>query len=89
MSIKHKIMAVYDEKAQAYLPPFFLPNVAMGERVFSDCVNSSDHQFSKHPYDYTLFSLGEFDVETGEFDIAVAKKLQNGVECKKPPPPEI
>lgn len=78
--MKHKIHAVYDEKAKAYLPPFFLPNSDMAIRVFSDCVNADDHQFGKHPYDYTLFSFGDFDIDTGEFFATEPKKVFNGVE---------
>ena len=56
--MKHNIFSVYDEKAQAFLPPFFLPEVGMATRIFGDCVNSDEHQFGKHPTDYTLFHLG-------------------------------
>lgn len=82
--MKHTIHAVYDEKAKAYLPPFFLPNEAMAIRVFSDCVNSDDHQFGKHPSDYTLFSFGYFDIDTGEFELADPRKTRNGVEVLNP-----
>lgn len=82
--MKHSIHAVYDEKAKAYLPPFFLPNAAMAVRVFSDCVFSDDHQFGKHPGDYTLFCLGTFDIETAEFDCSTPRKEFNGLELPKP-----
>lgn len=59
-----KIFCVYDSKAKAHLPPFFLPQTAQGERAFSDCVNSESHQFGAHPGDYTLTELGEFDEST-------------------------
>lgn len=59
--MKFKIFSVFDVKAGAYLPPFFLPETAVAVRCFSDCVNSDDHQFGKHPGDYTLFELGSFD----------------------------
>lgn len=63
----HSMFSVYDQKADAYLPPWIMPRVSMAQRVFGDCVNSSDHQFSHHPEDYTLFHLGDWDDETGEF----------------------
>lgn len=73
--------AVYDEKAEAFLPPFILPNVAMAKRIFSDCVNSDTHQFGKNPYDYTLFRLGQFDDSSGQFLLERSKQpLGNGVE---------
>lgn len=57
----HNVFSVYDNKAKAYLPPFIMHNDAMAVRVFGDCVNSEDHQFGKHPDDYTLFRIGVFD----------------------------
>lgn len=79
--MKHLIFAVHDVKAQAYLPPFILPNAGMAKRVFGDCVNSDSHEFGKHPADYTLFCFGEFiDHETEPFRIETKESLGNGVE---------
>jgi hypothetical protein len=61
------VFSVHDSKADAFLPPFILPKEAMALRAFSDCVNSEDHQFGKNPEDYTLFELGSFNDETGQY----------------------
>ena len=37
----------------------------MAIRTFSDCVQDSSHAFNRHPTDYTLFQIGEFDDNTG------------------------
>lgn len=79
-----KMFSVYDEKAQAFLPPFFLHAEGMARRVFGDCVNSNDHQFGRHPQDYTLFLIGEFDDGTGTFTSSSKQSLGNGVEFIKP-----
>lgn len=63
-----EIFSVYDEKSMAYLTPFFLPNSQLAIRAFSDCVADPNHNFGAHPSDYTLFFLGYFDSETGEFN---------------------
>lgn len=82
--MKHRIFAVYDTKAKAFLPPFILPEVAMAKRVFEDCVNSDDHQFGKHPGDYTLFLFGEFlDHESEPFNVDPKVSLGTGVEYLK------
>lgn len=76
-----QIFSVYDSKAEAYLPPFMLPKVAMAQRTFGDTVNSSDSQMYLHPQDYTLFHLGEFDNTKAQYDLfAAPKSLGNGVE---------
>lgn len=63
-----KIFSIFDSKAQAYLPPFLLPNEEMAKRVFRDCANDTNHQFGKHPADYTLFHLGAFSDENGRIE---------------------
>ncbi len=79
--MKHKLFSIFDVKAQAYLPPFCLPERGMAIRVFGDCVNSSDHQFGKHPGDYTLFELGSFDDSVCVVSCSPsAMKVVNGLE---------
>ncbi len=61
-----KIYSIFDEAAQAHLPPFFLPTDAMAKRTFGDCINDAKHAFAQHPDHYTLFDHGTFDNITGE-----------------------
>lgn len=78
----HIQFSVYDQAAQAYLPPWILPRIEMAQRTFQDCVNSKDHQFGAHPEDYTLFRLGTWDDETAQFtpEPNGPQTLGNGVE---------
>lgn len=77
--MKHNMFTIYDEKAKAFLPPFFLPEKGMALRAFGDCVNSPQHAFSKHPADYTLFCVGSFDDKAGAFAIGTMESMANGV----------
>ncbi len=61
----HKIYCIRDAKAEAYLPPFFLPQHGMATRVFTDMCNDTTHQFGAHPEDYTLWHIGQYDDSTG------------------------
>lgn len=63
--MEHRVYAVYDSCAKAYLPPFHLPRDEMASRAFTDCVNSASHQFAEHTEDYALYTLGTFDDSTG------------------------
>lgn len=83
-----KLFTVYDQKAEVFLPPFFVPTNGIATRAFRDCVNSEDHQFGKHPSDYTLFYLGDFDDSTAEFDLGSKISLGNGVEFLDPDNPD-
>lgn len=76
-----KVFSIYDEKADAFLQPFFMSKVGEAIRAISDCLNDPAHQFSKHPSDYTLFVIGEFDDSTGSLTDE-KKSLGNLVEFK-------
>ncbi len=61
----HKIFSVYDDKADAFLPPFYQHTEAMAKRVFSDACRETAHPFNKNPDDYCLYNLGAWDDGTG------------------------
>lgn len=78
--MKHKIFSIFDSKAKAYLPPFFLHQEGMATRVFSDCITNKSHQFSKHPEDYTLFHIGTWDDGSSKITVQPPISMGNGVE---------
>lgn len=63
--MKLHMFTVFDVKAKAYLPPFFLPQVGQAVRSFGDAIDDPAHAFAKHPEDYTLFLVGTFDDASG------------------------
>ncbi len=78
------MFTVHDSKAETFLPPFFVPSRGLAIRAFEDCINSNEHHFGKHPADYTLFSLGFFDTDSGEFVLSDRISIGNGVEFINP-----
>ncbi len=87
--MKVKVFAIYDDKAEAYLPPFYMHQEGQASRSFQDAINSPDHTFYLHPADYTLFHLGEFDDKTAQFDLNSSfPSLGNGIEFKISNEPE-
>lgn len=79
--MKQKILAVKDRAIDAFLQPFFTPALGAGIRAFQDEISNEQSPMHKHPDDYDLYHLGEFDTSTGEFStiqpqqIAVGKQL--------------
>lgn len=63
--MKTQIFSVYDSKAEAFNTPMFVPSKGQAIRAFSDQVNETGSELNKHPEDYTLFCIGEFDSDTG------------------------
>lgn len=70
--------AVYDEKAEAYLPPFYVAAPGQAIRLFEDSCNDKESQFGKHPGDYKLYRVGEFDDATAEFSMEKPALLASG-----------
>lgn len=60
-----KIYTVFDAAVQAYGQPFFCRANGEAIRTFSDAVNDSQSAFFKHPNDFALYALGEFDQSSG------------------------
>jgi len=59
--MKTKMFSVFDVKATAYGTPFFMPTIGMAIRAFTDVAADPQTQINKHPEDYVLYELGEFD----------------------------
>lgn len=64
-----KIFTVYDSKAEAFLQPFLFSSTGQALRAFADSVADSNHQFARHPEDFTLFELGTYDDNGAKFDL--------------------
>ncbi len=64
--MKKVYYAVYDRKAELFSPPFLEITDGTAVRAVQDLViNNKDHAFAKHPADFSLHRLGEFDEITG------------------------
>lgn len=64
--MKKLYYAVYDRKAEMYSQPFLEIKDGTAIRAIQDVViNEKDHPFAKHPSDFSLHKLGEFDDGTG------------------------
>ena len=64
--MKKVYYAVYDRKAEMYSQPFLEIKDGTAIRAVQDIViNNKDHAFAKHPSDFSLHRLGEFDELTG------------------------
>lgn len=79
-----KVYTVYDSKVEAYLPPFMAQTKGHAVRMFSDEVNNEQSALHRHPEDYTLFEIGEFDDAKGVYSMHEAKQpLGTALEFKK------
>lgn len=81
--MKLKMFTVYDSKVEAYLQPFYMQSKGEALRAWGETVNDEKSNIGKHPADYTLFELGEYDNLTGQISQYEAKiALGTGIEFK-------
>lgn len=62
-----KMFSIRDVKAEGFNTPFFQPTFGLAERAFQDACKDEKTHLSKHPEDFSLYFLGEFDPNLGEF----------------------
>lgn len=87
MSNVRKTFAVYDVKAKFFSGPQFHRNAAEALRAFGAVINGGgDNLLSKFPADYTLFELGGYDEDTGQFaNLQAPISIANGLHCVESP----
>lgn len=80
-----KIVAVYDQAIEAFGRPIFVRSLGEAERSFRDEINNADSPMYKHPEDYSLYSLGTFNEDTGTIDgLEKPQRILTGNNAKQP-----
>ncbi len=60
-----KMFAIYDSAALAYNAPFSFGQMGQAVRAFADLASDPNSNISKHPQDYVLFMIGQYNDNTG------------------------
>lgn len=85
-----KVFAVYDDKVGAYMAPFFLQSQGQAIRSFTDAAKDPNTDFCRHPGDFTLFELAEYDELTGKFtNLHAPHSLGTALQAKALGSPEL
>lgn len=61
----HGVFGIRDDKAEAYMPPICFITRGQAVRWFTDVMHDTSSELAKHPEDYKLMWLGEYDVSQG------------------------
>jgi len=59
------LVTVFDRALSAYLRPFAAASLGVAIREFGEECKRPDSPLNKHPADYSLWKVGEFDDQTG------------------------
>lgn len=79
--MKMKMLAVYDSKVEAFMTPMFFQSVGQAMRSFGDAVQNAESEFAKHPEDYVLFEIADFNPSTGSLEVLpAAKSVASGLQ---------
>lgn len=60
------ICSIFDAKVGVYSPPMLYKTKGEAIRAFTDAVNDPQLPFKRHPEDYRLFYMGDWEDTTGE-----------------------
>lgn len=63
------VLSVFDSALQAFGRPMFFQSLGIAIRSFTDEVNrpAEDNSLYKHPEDFDMRYIADFDEESGEF----------------------
>lgn len=79
-----QVVACYDKKARAFTKPFYVGHTDLAIRAFGGAANTPGEQVSDHPEDFSLHHLGQFNDETGLFDLKqLPYHLAEAINLKK------
>lgn len=72
--MKLQIISLRDIKANLYNIPIFTPNINATLRDLRDMVNEpgGKEAWQKHPEDFELWHIGEWDNESADFNVRAA-----------------
>lgn len=62
-----QVVSVLDRATAAYGRPVFVQAIGQAMRSFTDEANNKESDIGKHPDDYDLYHLGDWDDVSGRF----------------------
>lgn len=76
---------LHDSKALNYSPPFFQHNHGLAMRMLSDLVNDPNTSVGRHPADFKLYCVGQFDDAKGAMiPLDPIEHVMDAVSCVTP-----
>lgn len=81
--MKQIVCSVFDSAAQVFGRPFFVVAKGQAVRSFTDEVQrqAPDNELARHPEDFTLYAVAEFDDAYGSFNAFQPEVLIRGKDC--------
>ena len=94
--MKMRCYALFDRKSLAYNMPYYAVTDGQAVRTLSDAVADPQSMFSRHPDDFVLYCIGEFDDQKGALSpfsplihVIDAVSLVQALRSEKPFPDNV
>lgn len=78
----YQIVTIKDRAIDAYLRPFCVTAIGQATRIFTDEINNPQGDMFKHPMDYDLYHLGQWDDNTATFLATPPKLIVRGQDAR-------
>lgn len=78
--MKVRLFAVRDGKVEQFFPPMAHGTPGAAQRWFTDIVNNDKSELYKHPGDYALYSIGQFETDTGTITPTTVELVCTGMD---------
>lgn len=62
---KQRVFAAFDGKLKVFLTPFTYLHLGQATRAWEEICNDPQSLMGKHPADFSLYEIGNFDDDTG------------------------
>lgn len=74
------LCSIRDVAGDYFQSPFGVPSRGVASRYFGDEVMNPESPMSKHPSDYELFHVGNFNPSSGEVEWVTPERLARGTD---------
>lgn len=74
------MFAVLDKAVGSFMQPFFCRARGEALRTFSDAVNDKQSPFFRHPSDFELYFIGQFDQSNGTVMPGTCERLLTAMD---------
>ena len=81
----HKVVSIFDQATLTYGRPVFVPALGAAIRSFQDEVSNQENpsDLSRHPADFALHHVADFDDSTGTFINVADVRICRGADFVK------
>lgn len=81
--MKIKVYSIFDVKGGVYNTPFFQKEDGLAARAFADLANDPNTTVNRHPEDFSLFRIAEFDDNSGKIRSEMPVHIANAIAVIK------